>query len=328
MKTFQHVHPICKLFAVGALALAGVTAQAQSTISNLIVPYPAGGPSDFAARTLLPELSRLTAQTIVVDNVGGVGGALGIQKALQAPANGQTMVLATPMELMLTPLAVQAARHKPEDMRPVAILVGTSMVMLTRKDLPANSVDELVEMTRKPGAKELTFGSVGAGSMYHLVAEAFMQQTSVKMVHVPYKGGAPLVGDLMGGQIDVAFMPMAGNVPALIKDGKVKALGVAARQPHPMAPQVPTLTSTKALEKFEFDLWAGLFVSRQTPDAVVDKLNQAVNQALLNPEVRKAYESTGNQVAKPQTPAALNLLYASETARYQALAKSINVQPQ
>lgn len=303
-------------------------AQAQTGTTSLIVPYPAGGPSDFVARTIQPELSRLLSQTIVVDNVGGVGGALGIQKAIQAPANGQTLVLASPMELVLTPLAVQAARNKPEDMRPVSILVSTSMVLLTRKDLSAQSVDELVEQARKPAAKPLTYGSVGAGSLYHLVAEAFTQQTGVKMVHVPYKGGAPLVSDLMGGQIDIAFMPMAGNVPSLIKEGKVKALGIASRQPHPLAPQVPTLTSTKALENFEFNLWAGLFVVRQTPDAVVERLNQAINAALQNADIRKAYEGTGNQVAQPQTPAALNQLYASETARYQALAKSINVQPQ
>jgi tripartite-type tricarboxylate transporter receptor subunit TctC len=311
--------------------LAPLTSQAQSYANKMItmvVPYPAGGPSDFITRQLQPELSKQLGQQILVDNVGGVGGALGIQKVLQAPADGHTMVMASPMELILSPLGMSAVKHKPEDLRLAGLLVKTTMILLGRKDLPANTVDELVADAKKPGAKELSFGSVGAGSMYHLVAESFSKATGVKMLHVPYKGAAPLVTDLMGGQIDVVFMPLAGNVGQLIKEGKVKAYGITAKQPHPQFPQLPLLTASKGLDALEFDLWAGVQVPKSTPDAVVAQINKAIAQSLGNADIRKAYESTGNEVAKPMTPGELDKLYTAEIARYQAIAKSVNLQPQ
>ena len=316
--------PLRTLFA--GLLLAATAAHAQN--ATLVVPYPAGGPSDFAARTVLPDLQKALGQTFIVDNVGGVSGALGVQKTLAAAADGNTMVLASPMELVLAPLTVQAVKHKPEDLRPAAVMVSTTLVLAARSALPAATLDELLALQKKPGAQPLTYGSAGIGSLYHLVGEVFSQQTGAPMTHVPYKGTAPMVTDLVGGQIDIAFLPMAGPVPQMIKDGKIKALGVTARQPHPLFPRVPALAAHKALDKFEFDLWAGLFVSRKVPDAAVDRLNAAVLQALQNPEVRKAYESTGNVVMKPMSGATLAAFYNAEIARYTAIAKAANVQPQ
>lgn len=311
--------------------LVAATAAAQgfpNKMITMVVPYPAGGPSDFIARQIQPEMTRLLGQQILVDNIGGVGGALGIQKVLQAPPDGHAMVMASPMELILAPIGLAAVKHKPEDLRLAGVLVKTTMIMLGRKDLPANTVDELVALARKPGAKDLSYGSVGAGSMYHLVAETFSRQTGVKMLHVPYKGAQPLLTDLMGGQIDIVFMPLAGNVGGLIKEGRVKAFGIAAKAPHPLFADIPALATSKTLQNFEFDLWAGIEVPKATPDAVVDKLNKAIAQALQNPDIRKAYESTGNEVGKPMTPAELDKLYNAEIARYQGIAKTVGVQPQ
>lgn len=321
----------CRAALAGALLAASTAVLAQTfpgRLMTMVVPYPAGGPSDFIARQIQPELSRILGQTMIVENVGGVGGALGIQKVLSAPADGHTMVMASPMELILAPLGMAAVKHRPEDLRLAGLLVKTTMIMLARKDFPAASVDELIDAARKPGAKELSFGSVGAGSMYHLVAESFSRQTGVKLLHVPYKGAAPLLTDLMGGQIDVVFMPLAGNVGGLIKEGKVKAFGITARQPHPQFPAIPTLTAHKLLSGFEFDLWAGIEVPRSTPEPVVEALNKAIAQALQNADIRKAYESTGNEVGAAMSPAELNRLYAAEIARYQGIARSLNLQPQ
>lgn len=326
------LHPCWRrALAAVALGLSSGLAAAQAfptKLVTMVVPYPAGGPSDFIARQLQPELGRLLGQTVIVENVGGVGGALGIQKLLAAPADGHTMVMASPMELILAPLGMAAVRHKPEDLRLAGLLVKTTMLLLGRPDLPANSVDELIAAARQPGAKEYSYGSVGAGSLYHLVAESFAKQTGVKMLHVPYKGAAPLLNDLMGKQIDLVFMPLAGNVGALIKDGKVKAYGITAKAPHPLFPNLPVLGTVKSLEHFEFDLWAGVEVPRATPEPVVEAINKAVAQALQNPDIRKAYESTGNEVGQPMSPAQLNKLYAAEIARYQGIARSLNLQPQ
>jgi tripartite-type tricarboxylate transporter receptor subunit TctC len=148
------------------------------------------------------------------------------------------------------------------------------------------------------------------------------------MLHVPYKGAAPLMTDLMGGQIDMVFIPLAGSTPAMISEGKVKALGLTTKTPHPRFPNIPALAAQKGLEGFEFDLWAGIEVPKNTPADVTARLNKAIYEALQNADIRKAYEATGNTVAKPMSPEELARVYNSETARYQAIAKSINLQPQ
>ena len=316
----------------GLLCSAAVLQAAAQTFPskavNLVVPYPAGGPSDFVARQLQPELNRLLGQPVIIENIGGVGGAIGIQKVLSAPADGYNMTLGTPMELVLAPLAMSAVKFKPDDMKLAAQLVTTTMVLITRKDLPANNVEELIAMAKKPGAKELSYGSVGPGSLYHLIGEKFAQQTGTKMLHVPYKGAAPLMTDLMGGQIDMVFIPLAGSTPAMITEGKVKALGLTTKAPHPRFPNIPALAAQKGMEGFEFDLWAGIEVPKNTPADVTAKLNKAIYEALQNADIRKAYEATGNTVAKPMSPEELARVYNSETSRYQAIAKSINLQPQ
>ncbi|PUE35977.1 tripartite tricarboxylate transporter substrate binding protein [Limnohabitans sp. Jir72] len=328
MKTSQWL----KRSLFGLLCSAAVLqASAQTFPSkavNLVVPYPAGGPSDFVARQLQPELNRLLGQPVIIENIGGVGGAIGIQKVLTAPADGYNMTLGTPMELVLAPLAMSAVKFKPDDMKLVAQLVTTTMVLITRKDLPANNVEELIAMAKKPGAKELSYGSVGPGSLYHLIGEKFAQQTGTKMLHVPYKGAAPLMTDLMGGQIDMVFIPLAGSTPAMITEGKVKALGLTTKTAHPRFPNIAPLAAQKGLEGFEFDLWAGIEVPKNTPTDVTARLNKAIYEALQNADIRKAYEATGNTVAKPMSPEELARVYNSETARYQAIAKSINLQPQ
>lgn len=295
---------------------------------SLVVPYPAGGPSDYVARQLQPEIGKALNQTVIVENIGGVGGAIAIQKVLSAQPDGHQLTLGTPMELVLAPLTMTAVKFKPEEMKMVARVGTTNMVLLTRKDLPANNIEELIALVKKPGAKELSYGSVGPGSLYHLVGEKFAQLTGTRMLHVPYKGAAPLVTDLMGGQIDMVFMPLAGGTPGMIADGKVKAMGVTARAPHPKFPQLPALATVKGLEGLEFDLWAGLQVPAKTPANVTQKLNQVIYEILKNPTVRNNLESTGSLLGSPMSVDELARMYSTEIARYQAAAKSINLQPQ
>jgi tripartite-type tricarboxylate transporter receptor subunit TctC len=317
-----------RALAILALSTLATLAQAQTyptKVVTMMVPYPAGGGSDFSARQIQNELSKQLGQQVLVDNLGGASGALGVQKVLSSPADGYEILLGSPMEMVLAPIALNAVKYKPEDMRLVGQLVTTTMVLLTRKDMPANNINELVEYSK---TKELSYGSVGAGSLYHLVGERFAQLTNAKTLHVPYKGMAPVLADLMGGQIDMVFVPFVGNVPSLIQEGKVKAMGITAKQHLAAYPKLDPLAARKGFEGFEFDLWAGIAVAKNTPNDVVNKLNKAIAASLQNPEVRKAYEATGNSLPKPMTQAELDKLYVSEIARYQAIAKSINLQPQ
>jgi tripartite-type tricarboxylate transporter receptor subunit TctC len=318
------------LGAAGMAAMAVMpsvaTAQGYPTkLVTMIVPYPAGGPSDVSGRQLQNVLQKSLGQTFIVDNVSGAGGTLGVQKVLGAPADGYTLLVGSPMELMQSPLVLSAVRFKPDDMRMVGLLLNTNMILLARKDLEAGTVDELIALAKK---KDLTYGSVGPGSMYHLMGETFSAQTVVKMVHVPYKGAAPLVNDLMGGQIDLVFMPLAGGVPGMIEGGKVKALALAARQRHPRFPALPLMSDSKAVGDFAYDLWLGVQVPRTVGADVAQKLNKAINDAVQQPDLRRELEAGGSRVAPPMSLAELDKLYASDVARYAGIAKSLGLKPQ
>lgn len=320
-----------QLLAALAIGTASLHAGAQTYPSkpvNLIVPWPAGGPSDFVARQIQPDLARSLGQPVVIDNVGGVGGAMGVQKTLNAPADGYTVVLGSPLELVIQPITNASVKWKSEDLKMAGLLVKAPLVLLARKDLPASTVDEIVALAARPGVKELSIGNAGTGSMFHLAAEKLTQHTGTRFIHVPYKGSAPMLADLMGGQVDMAFTIFAGSIPALFSEGKVKVIGVTSATAPTRFPQVAALATHPKLQGFEFDSWAGIQVPRNTPDAVVARLNKAVHEALQNPEVRKAFEASGNTVVAPTTPADLDRLYQAEIARYQAIARSIKLQPQ
>ncbi len=317
------------LALTAALSLSGLQAQGFPTKTlNLVVPYPAGGPSDFVARKLQPDAATKLGQTMIIENLGGAGGSIGLSKLINSPADGHMLALGTPMELVLAPLAIQGVKYKPEDFKLVAQVVNTNTILAVRPNLQVQSVADLVALAKKNPGQPLSYGSVGPGSLYHLIGEKFAQLTKAPMLHVPYKGVAPLMADLMGGQIDMAFLPMAGSIPQTILDGKLKGLGVTAKAPHALYKQFPALAAMPGLEGMEFDLWAGLQVHRNTPDDVVANLNKAFYAALDNPDTRKAFEASGNVVLPARSPAELAKTYATEIERYRSIARSINLQPQ
>ena len=295
---------------------------------SLIVPYPAGGPSDFFARKVQPEASAKLGKTVVVENLGGAGGSIGLTKVVNAPADGYTLSLGSPMELVLAPMAIQGVKYKSEDFKLVAQFATTTTILAVRNSLNVKTVDDLLALARKNANKPLSYGSVGPGSLYHLIGEKFSQLTKVEMLHVPYKGIAPLLNDLMGGQIDMAFLPMAGSIPQTVIDGKIQGLAVTAKTPHALFKQFPAMAAMKGLEDMDFDIWAGVQVHRNTPDAVVNTLNKAFYASAEAPETRKALEGSGNVVLPARTPAELARIYQSEIERYRAIAKSINLQAQ
>jgi tripartite-type tricarboxylate transporter receptor subunit TctC len=315
---------LCAAFTIG-----GVQAQnfPNKTI-NLIVPYPAGGPSDFFARKVQPDAQAKLGQTMVIENVGGAGGSIGMSRLLSAPADGYTIALASPMELVLAPMAIQGVKYKPEDFKMVAQFATTNTILAVRNTLGVKSLDELLALARKNPSTPLSYGSVGPGSLYHLIGEKFSQLTKIDMLHVPYKGIAPLLNDLMGGQIDIAFLPLAGSIPATIKDGKIQGLAVTAKTPHPLFKQYPAMASIKGMEGMDFEIWSGIQVHKNTPDEVVVALNKAFYASAEATETRKALEASGNVVLPTRSPIELARIYQGEIERYRGIAKSINLQPE
>lgn len=322
------------LINIAATVCASLTlwgAQAQgfpSKTISLVVPYPAGGPSDFFARKVQPDAAAKLGQTMIVDNIGGAGGSIALTKVVSAPADGHTLALGSPMELVLAPMVIQGVKYKAEDFKLVAQFSSTSTILAVRTSMNVKSVDDLIALAKKNPDQPLTYGSVGYGSLYHLIGEKFGQVTKAPLLHVPYKGIAPLISDLMGGQIDMAFLPMAGSIPQTILDGKVKGLAVTAKSPHPLFKQFPALAAMPGLESMEFDVWAGVQVHKNTPDDVVASLNKAFYVALSNPETRKSFEASGNVVSPARNPVELAKLYSAEIDRYRGIARSIDLQPQ
>ena len=315
------------LMAASAMTTAWANSYPAKPIS-LIVPYPAGGPSDFFARKVQPDAAQRLGQPMIIENIGGAGGAIGMSKLINTPADGYTLSAGSPMELVLAPLAIQGVKYKPEDFKLVAQFTTTSTILAVRNSLNIKTVDELLAYARKNPDKPLSYGSVGPGSLYHLVGEKFSQLTKQQMLHVPYKGIAPLLTDLMGGQIDMAFLPLGGSIPQTILDGKIQGVAVTAKTPHPLFKQFPPMAAMKGLEAMDFDIWAGIQVHKNTPDNVVNALNKAFNAAMEVPETRKAFEANGNLILPSRTPAELARVYQGEIERYRAIAKSINLQPQ
>ena len=319
---------LCGLFVATSAWVPALAQTYPAKPISLIVPYPAGGPSDFFARKVQPEAAAKLGQTMIIDNIGGAGGAIGMAKLVNAPADGYTLSLGSPMELVLAPMAIQGVKYKSEDFKLVAQFATTNTILAVRNSLNVKTVDELLALARKSSDKPLSYGSVGPGSLYHLIGEKFSQVTKVQMLHVPYKGIAPLLTDLMGGQIDMAFLPMAGSIPQTVIDGKIQGLAVTSRTPHPLYKQFPAMATMKGLEGMDFDIWAGIQVHKNTPDAVVSSLNKAFYGAVDNADTRKALEGSGNVLLPSRSPAELARVYQGEIERYRAIAKSINLQPQ
>jgi len=295
---------------------------------SLMVPYPAGGPSDAIARIINGALARELGQPVLVENLGGVSGALAAQKVLAAPSDGQMIFQGSPNEVILSPLANAAVKLKAEDFRLVHPVADAVMVFVTRKDLAVNSVDELIALARRSADRPLTYGSVGVGSLYHLIVENVQSITGVKLSHVPYKGNAPLLQDLAGGQVDFAVLVYSAAMGALAEQGRLKVIGQLGAQRSELLRNVPLAADSHALPGFSYKIWSGVMVARQTPEPVVSRLHEAIGKALQSPTVRTQLASQTQVAASPMTLAEAARFFEAETARYRGIARQINLQPQ
>ncbi|MBL8303175.1 MAG: tripartite tricarboxylate transporter substrate binding protein [Ideonella sp.] len=319
------------LTLLGGLLLSAGAVFAQTWPTkpvNLMVPYPAGGPSDAIARIFFNPLGKELGQQVLVENLGGVSGALAAQKVLAAPADGQFVFQGSPNEVILSPLANAAVKLKTEDFRLVHPVADAVMVFVTRKDLPVGSVDELIALARKSGDKPLTYGSVGIGSLYHLILENVQAQTGVKLAHVPYKGNAPLLQDLAGGQVDFAVLVYSAGMGALAEQGRLKVIGQLGAQRSELLKNVPTASEGQALRNFSYKIWTGFMVPKSTPEDIVVRLHAAIGRTLQDPGVRSALAAQTQVAAAPMTLAESAKFFEAETVRYRGIARQINLQPQ
>jgi tripartite-type tricarboxylate transporter receptor subunit TctC len=317
---------------LGGLFLAGA-ACAQGYPSKpivLMVPYPAGGLSDVIARTVNNTLAKNFGQPVLVENLGGASGAIGAQKVLLAPSDGQLIFQGSPNELILAPLAISAVKYHSEDFRLVQMIATAQIGFLAKKDLPVSTVDEFLDYARKEAreGRPITYASVGPGSFYHLLGEHLSKTTGIAMTHVPYKGIAPAIQDLLGGQVDIFLAPMGKANVELQKQGKLKVLAMLNSERLEPMKDYPAIGESKALKNFAFNIWTGYFVKKDTPEPIVQSIHKAITDSLGDPAVRSGLEANSQLVAKPLSLQAADKAYAEGTAQFRAIAKTINLQPQ
>ena len=297
---------------------------------SIMVPYPAGGLSDIIARTVNNALSKNFGQTVIVENLGGASGSIAAQKVLNAPADGQIIFQGSPNELILAPLAISAIKFKSEDFRLVQMISTAQIGFLVRKDLPVNSVDEFLDYARKEAqaGRPVSYASVGPGSFYHLLGEHLSKTTNIPMTHIPYKGAAPAIQDLLGGQVDIFLAPFGKAYEEMQKQGKLKVLAMLNSERLESVKEYPAISESKSLRNFTFNIWTGYFVKKDTPEPIVQVVHKAISDALNDPAVHSGLEANNQLVVKPLSLQAAAKAYADGTVQFRAIAKSINLQPQ
>jgi hypothetical protein len=305
----------------------GAARAADLRVVTLLVPYPAGGLSDSIARAISAALGRALNQQVIVDNLGGVSGSLAAQKVLNAPADGHMIFLGSPNEVILSPMVNAAVKLRAEDFRMLGQVAVNPLVLLTRSTLPVRNVDEFIAYA-KTQDKGLSYGSVGMGSMYHLLAESMAQQTQIHVTHVPYKGMAPMVQDVGGNSIDFAILPYATSFKGMSEQGRLRLIGWLAPTRSELDTSVPALGEGQILKNFSHSTWAGLMVSRKTPEDMVVRLNKALAEVLRDPEVRRQIAATGSEAPQPQTLAEAERKLREDTVKFRTMAKNIQLQPQ
>ena len=305
----------------------GAAQAADLRVVTLLVPYPAGGLSDSIARAISAALGRALNQQVIVDNLGGVSGSLAAQKVLNAPADGHMIFLGSPNEVILSPMVNAAVKLRAEDFRMLGQVAVNPLVLLTRSTLPVRNVDEFIAYA-KTQDKGLSYGSVGMGSMYHLLAESMAQQTQIHVTHVPYKGMAPMVQDVGGNSIDFAILPYATSFKGMSEQGRLRLIGWLAPTRSELDTSVPALGEGQILKNFSHSTWAGLMVSRKTPEDMVVRLNKALAEVLRDPEVRRQIAATGSEAPQPQTLAEAERQLKEDTVKFRAMAKGIQLQAQ
>lgn len=314
-----------------ALAMGSLTALAQTFPSkaiNVVVPFPAGGSADFVARFMTKEMATTLKQPMLVDNVTGVGGALGVMKALNAAPDGHTLLLSDVNSLILTPIANINAKYKSEEVKTVAMVGAADIMLAVRKELAVNTLDEFIAMAKKSADKPLNYCSSGVGSQFHLMAERFNQIAGVKTMHVPYNALPPCIQNMMGNLVDFAFLPIAGPFPGFVESGNLKIIAIAGAKPHPIFSKEPLFRSQKGFENFVFNAWAAFHVSPKVSDETVAVLNKSATDALLTEFVKTTIAASGSIPFDAMTPAESHAFYLREAAKYQAIAKSIDLKPQ
>jgi tripartite-type tricarboxylate transporter receptor subunit TctC len=315
------------VLAALAVLAAGGSALAENFPSHpitIIVPFSAGGPSDAMARVLAERMKATLGEALLIENVTGAGGSIGVGRAVRSPPDGYTISFGHLGTHVANGAIYKLGYDLVTDLEPVVLLPSNPMIVVSKNAVPAKSLKELIEWL-KAGPAPATAGTAGAGSGSHIAGLYFENVTGIKLQYVPYRGTAPAMNDLIAGQIDL-IVDQTSNSIAQVRAGNIRAYAVTADRRLEQAPDVPT-TDEAGLPGFHMTLWSGLWVPKGTPKDIVAKLNASAVDALNDPAVRGQLENLGLQMppADQLSPEALGSWQKAEIAKWWPMIKAANV---
>ncbi|MEP6791022.1 MAG: tripartite tricarboxylate transporter substrate binding protein [Ramlibacter sp.] len=319
-----------KHIALSLAALAAVAgAQAQPAWPaakpiTIIVPFTAGGSVDFAARLVAQKLGERLKQSVVVENVTGAGGTIGVTRAVHAAPDGYTLVMGadSPIAIarLVNPAAVKYDALK--DLAPVGLVNTAPMVIVARPGLPAGTLAEVLKLAKEQPGK-LSYATSGIGTVLHLAMELIKDQGKVFITHVPYRGGAQIVSDVVGNQVDLALLVSVTATPN-VQAKKMRAIAVTGDRRLPTLPDVPTVAETPGFRGYDVVTWTGLFAPAQTPPAIVEKLNHELNEILASADMRAKMQEQG-AIGGSGSAAQFTTFVQREQERYARIVKAANI---
>ena len=317
---------ILSALTMGLSVLLSPTAAAAQDFPNkpirLIVPFPAGGPNDLIARVLGQRMSEIVKQPVIIDNRGGQAGVLGTDAIAKSAPDGYTIGIVSASALVISPSMEKVAYDPQKDLLPITLVATVPEMLVVASNVPANNMSELVALAKaQPG--KLNFASAGVGGLPHLAGELFKLTAKIDVVHVPYRGAAPAINDLLGQQVQMTFLDLPVILPH-IKAGNLKPIALGARERAKQAPDVPT-TAEVGMPDLLIENWYGMIAPAGLPREVLDKINRVAVEAMSDPAVNDKLADQGLTLV-PQTPEQFRSFIASEAVKWAKVIKDAGVE--
>lgn len=308
---FRRRTAVISLAALAFASLASAQGYPDKPIT-LVVPYPPGAAVDRVGRALGLELQRRLGQPVVVENVSGASGTIGAKKVQRAAPDGYTLLIGTVNDMLVAPVVLKAG-YTSRDFTPITRLSQNTTVLVAHPGFAANNVDELVALAKRQNDPVMA-GASGTAMMQTIGGSLLAQAAGFRMEHVPYKGGAPLLNDLVGGQVQLGTVALMSALP-MIREGRLKAIGIISTHRDPTAPHIPTVNEGKSVKGVEADLWTGVLAPAGLPEAVTAKLQSVLKAVMTDPAYRDAEFKAGSVVVEPNDAKAFAQFLQREEAR-------------